>query len=98
MLEKNLGGLNIAEWTRPRGGYFISLNVPEGCAGEVIAKAQEAGVKFTSAGATYPYGRDPRDRNIRIAPTRFLSFLRFFQRKYTDKILLTYGFLERIII
>jgi len=69
VLEKNLGGLNIAEWTRPRGGYFISLNVPEGCAGEVVAKAQEAGVKFTSAGATYPYGRDPRDRNIRIAPT-----------------------------
>jgi len=69
ILEKNLGGLNIAQWTKPRGGYFISLDVPEGCAKEVVAKAQEAGVKLTSAGATFPYGRDPEDKNIRIAPT-----------------------------
>ena len=69
VLESNLGHLNIAQWTRPKGGYFISLDVPKGCAREVVAKAQEAGVKLTAAGATFPYGSDPEDRNIRIAPT-----------------------------
>ena len=69
ILKKNLEGLNIAQWTSPRGGYFISLNVPEGCAKDVVAKAKEAGVTLTGAGATYPYGIDPEDRNIRIAPT-----------------------------
>lgn len=69
MLEKNLGYLNIAKWNNPKGGYFISLDVPEGCAKQVVAKAQEAGVKLTGAGATYPYGKDPEDKNIRIAPT-----------------------------
>lgn len=69
IFEKNLGTLNIAQWTKPKGGYFISLDVPRGCAKEIVAKAQEAGVKLTSAGATFPYGRDPEDKNIRIAPT-----------------------------
>lgn len=69
IFEKNLRDLNIAQWTNPRGGYFISLDVPKGCAKQVVAKAQEAGVKLTGAGATFPYGKDPEDKNIRIAPT-----------------------------
>lgn len=69
ILEKNLGGLNIASWTKPRGGYFISFDAPEGCAKKVVARAKEAGVSFTGAGATYPYGIDPEDKNIRIAPS-----------------------------
>lgn len=69
ILDKNLSGLNISDWTKPRGGYFISLNVPAGCAKAVVAKAKEAGVTLTGAGATYPYGVDPEDRNIRLAPS-----------------------------
>jgi DNA-binding transcriptional MocR family regulator len=69
ILEKELGGTGVAEWSRPRGGYFVSLDVPDGCAKRVVAMANEAGVKLTAAGATFPYGRDPRDRNIRIAPS-----------------------------
>jgi len=61
--------LDICEWTNPRGGYFFSLNTPENCAKEALRLASEAGVKFTPAGATFPYGVDPLDRNIRIAPT-----------------------------
>jgi DNA-binding transcriptional MocR family regulator len=68
-LEAELGGKNVAEWTRPKGGYFISLNTMEGCAKKVVRMAAEAGVILTGAGATYPYGNDPLDRNIRIAPT-----------------------------
>lgn len=69
VLNKNLKGLNIAQWSTPRGGYFISLNVPAGCAGDVVAKSKEAGVILTPAGATFPYGKDPDDVNIRIAPS-----------------------------
>lgn len=69
ILERELEGKNIAWWTRPRGGYFIGLDTLDGCAREIVAMAAEAGVIFTRAGATFPYGKDPRDRNIRIAPT-----------------------------
>ena len=68
-LESELGGLGIGEWTKPHGGYFISFESMEGCAKDIVAKAKEAGVVMTDAGATYPYGKDPKDSNIRIAPT-----------------------------
>jgi DNA-binding transcriptional MocR family regulator len=60
---------DIAEWSRPNGGYFVNLNTLDGCAQAVVDLAAEAGVKLTPAGATFPYGKDPRDRNIRIAPS-----------------------------
>ena len=68
-LENELGGLGIAEWTKPRGGYFISLNTMDDCARKVYKLARSAGVSLTEAGATFPYGCDPRDRNLRIAPS-----------------------------
>ncbi len=68
-LSENLGGLGIAEWTKPLGGYFVSLDVPEGCAKRVVSLAKEAGVVLTDAGATFPYHNDPKDTNIRIAPS-----------------------------
>ena len=68
-LDRELGGLEIGEWTRPHGGYFISFDSMEGCAKAIVAKAKEAGVVMTGAGATYPYGKDPNDANIRIAPS-----------------------------
>ena len=69
VLEEELGGLGILEWTKPQGGYFVSINTLDGCATKVVAMANACGVKFTPAGATFPYRKDPRDRNIRIAPT-----------------------------
>ncbi len=66
---KELSGLGIAEWTNPKGGYFISLDVMEGCARRVYQLARSVGVTLTAAGATFPYGRDPQDTNLRIAPT-----------------------------
>ncbi|UZR93344.1 aminotransferase class I/II-fold pyridoxal phosphate-dependent enzyme [Chondrinema litorale] len=67
--DAELGGAGIATWSKPDGGYFISLDTPEGCASRVVALAAEAGVKMTAAGATFPYGKDPEDKNIRIAPS-----------------------------
>ena len=69
VFQAQLAGKGVAEWSRPEGGYFVSLDVAPGCARTVVAMAAEAGVKLTPAGATFPYGRDPQDRNIRIAPT-----------------------------
>ena len=68
-LEAQLAGLDIAHWHQPRGGYFVSVNVMDGCAKRTVQLLREAGVVMTGAGATYPYGNDPRDRNIRIAPS-----------------------------
>ena len=69
ILEAELGGLGIADWTKPRGGYFISLNTMDDCARRVYRLAKSVGVALTEAGATYPYGCDPRARNLRIAPS-----------------------------
>ncbi len=69
VLEQELGGLEIGTWTNPNGGYFISFQAMEGCAKAIVKKCKEAGMVLTGAGATYPYGMDPEDSNIRIAPS-----------------------------
>ncbi len=69
ILTERLGGYGTARWTEPDGGYFISLDVADGTATRVVALAKDAGIAMTGAGAAFPYGRDPRDANIRIAPT-----------------------------
>lgn len=68
-LTAELEGLGVAEWTRPRGGYFVSLDVLDGCASRVVELAKAAGIALTPAGASFPHGHDPRDRNIRLAPS-----------------------------
>jgi DNA-binding transcriptional MocR family regulator len=68
-LRRELDGLGIAEWTEPEGGYFVSFDAPEGCAKKIVSLCAQAGVALTPAGATFPNGNDPKDRNIRIAPT-----------------------------
>lgn len=67
--EEELSGLEIGSWIKPRGGYFISFDALPGCAKEIVAKCKSLGVILTGAGATYPYGKDPLDSNIRIAPS-----------------------------
>lgn len=69
VLDKELSGAGIGTWSKPNGGYFISFDAMEGCAKAIVAKCKDAGVVLTGAGATYPYGKDPKDSNIRIAPS-----------------------------
>lgn len=69
ILEEELGGRNVASWSHPRGGYFISVDVLPGCAKRVVALCKEGGVTMTGAGAAFPYKQDPNDSNIRVAPS-----------------------------
>ena len=69
VLSERLGSLGVARWTHPRGGYFVSLDVVDGTASRVVQLAKEAGVSLTPAGASFPRGNDPDNRNIRLAPT-----------------------------
>ncbi len=70
VLEAELGGTGLATWSNPKGGYFVSLDTAQPVADKVVALAKEAGVSLTPAGATYPYGRDPHNSNIRLSPSR----------------------------
>ena len=69
MLEREIAPLGIASWHNPKGGYFVSVNTLPGLAKRTLALAKEAGVVMTGAGATFPYGVDPKDSNIRVAPS-----------------------------
>ena len=68
-LERELGGLGIARWSKPNGGYFICFEAQKGCAKNIVRLCEEAGVKLTPAGAPFPHGDDPNDSVIRLAPT-----------------------------
>ena len=69
LFEKELSKTGLCTWSKPEGGYFVSLNVPCGCASVVYSKMCDLGVKLTPAGATYPYHNDPTNSNLRVAPT-----------------------------
>ena len=69
ILERELGDKGIGTWTKPLGGYFIGFESLPGCAKEIVSRCKKAGVLMTPAGATWPYGKDPQDTSIRIAPT-----------------------------
>jgi DNA-binding transcriptional MocR family regulator len=69
IFQEHLGATGVARWTSPKGGYFITLEVPQGCAKQVVKLAKHAGVELTPAGATHPFGNDPLDSTIRIAPS-----------------------------
>jgi DNA-binding transcriptional MocR family regulator len=69
IFTEHLGGTGVARWTEPKGGYFVTLDVADGCAKQVVQLAKQAGVELTPAGATHPHGNDLHDRTIRIAPT-----------------------------
>ena len=69
VFDEELGGCGIGEWSKPKGGYFISFDSMDGCAKAIVEKCKEAGITLTGAGATYPYNKDPKDSNIRIAPS-----------------------------
>ena len=95
-LAKEIEPLEIAQWNAPKGGYFISLHVLEGCAKRVVELCANAGMTLTPAGATYPYGIDPKDSNIRIAP----SFPSVEEIKVAAKVLcvaVKYAALEKIL-
>ena len=68
-LHAELDGTGVGDWTEPRGGYFVSFDSMEGCAKEIVSRCKKAGLVLTGAGATFPYGKDPHDSNIRIAPS-----------------------------
>ena len=92
ILDRDLAPYGIGEWTRPKGGYFISFDAPEGCAKAIVDKAKKVGVTMTGAGATYPYKKDPKDSNIRIAPTYpSLADLRTAMEIFTVCVRLTYA-------
>lgn len=96
VMKEQLGGKEIAAWTEPKGGYFISLDVMEGCAKRVEELCKQAGMILTTVGATYPYGKDPKDTNIRIAP----SFPSVADIEKASKLLCTatkYAALEKLL-
>ena len=95
-IDKQLSGNSIARWNKPNGGYFISLYVEEGCAKRVVQLCANAGMVLTPAGATYPYGIDPSDSNIRIAP----SYPKVEELKIASEVLavaVKYAVLEKLL-
>ncbi len=91
-LDRDLTPCGIGSWTKPKGGYFISFDAPEGCAKAIVDRAKKVGVTMTGAGATYPYKKDPKDSNIRIAPTYpSLADLRTAMEIFTVCVRLTYA-------